>query len=178
MKHVIRTQVFEVVTNKQDDAFELQQRMSELFYSVILPVIEKTFDELAPGQEYIYLDKIEIDLGRMRPADLEGKTWEVEFREIFNRLFRDQLNITKEKKIGLPVSYSIAQQWIYYMKKGYLPWNATSTGEDWHLNVLEGLAQDYKTIEELRELIRTDRRAVRRMVLLHDVVFLTHLVEV
>ncbi len=178
MKHVIRTQVFEVVTNMKEDAFELQQRMSELFYSMILPVIEKALDELAPGQEYIYLDKIEIDLGQIRPEDLTSKSWELEFRELFNRQFRDQVNITKEKKIGLPVSYSIAQQWIYYMRKGYLPWNATSTGEDWYLSVLEGLAQDYKTIEELRELILIDRRAVRRMVLLHDVVFLTHLVEV
>jgi len=166
------------MTNIKEDAFELQQRMSELFYSVILPVIGKIFDELAPGQQYIYLDKIEVDLGRMNARDLTSKTWELEFKEIFSKQFRDRVNIAKEKKIDLPISYSIAQQWLYYMKKGYLPWNTTSTGEEWYLKVLEGLAQDYKAIDELRVLISTDRWAVRRMVMLHDPVFLMHLVEV
>jgi len=178
MKHVIRTQVFEVVTTIKEETFELQQKMSEIFHSVILPVIERTFDELAPGEQYIYLDRIEIDLGKIQVKDLKLQNWETEFRELFSKQFIDQVNMTIEKKSGMPLSYSIAQQWIFYMRKGYLPWNATSTNEFWYLKVLEGLAQDYKTAEELRELIRKDRRALRRIVMQHDVSYLVHLVEV
>lgn len=177
MRHLIRTQVFDVTTNRKDDAFELQQRFRELFYETILPILEKAFDELAPGEDVVHIDKVEIDLGHLSVKDISTLNWTQKISESIgdNLSSRSFSNETEDFK--KPLSFSVAQQWLFYMKRGYLPWNTISTNKQWYENALQGLASDVACIESLRALISTDLKAVKRIVYLHDNEFLTHLLE-
>jgi hypothetical protein len=178
MKHVIKTQSFEVFMNKAEDSFNLHQQMRDFFFQILLPMLEKTFDQLAPADTIIRLDKVEIELGKMNLRDLGSTNVMSHFSDIIHRHFQQIILSPIEKQSQTPVHYSVVQQWLYYMKNGYLPWNTTSSDKDWHLKVLEGLATDYNSIEEFRSLILTDTYALRRIVLLHTPEYLLHLIEV
>ena len=75
MNHVIKTQVINVATDSSHEVFSLQHKLSNLFYRVMVPVLETMFDDLAPGEQVVYLDSVEIDLGLMTPEEMEKKEW-------------------------------------------------------------------------------------------------------
>jgi hypothetical protein len=177
MPHVIKTQILDVLIDNTDQAFELQQSLNDFFYAAILPALEKTFDQLAPGDQLIYIDKMEINLGIIEMNDLQKEVLSRLLVEKFIRQLKDSIHVHKIKNSSLPVRISVAQQWISYMDRGYLPWNTIRMDDNWHEKVLEGLASDNKSIELLRSLIRENSSAVRRIVWSHKVQFLSHLVE-
>jgi hypothetical protein len=178
MHHLIKTQILEVTTDNATEAFELQHKLNSLFYRVLLPLIEKTFDQLSPSNRIVYLDSLSIDLGTMTVEALDRRNWTIEFTELLSRQLKEamltqSLNYKTENTFA-----SIAKQWLFYMQYGYLPWNTTDTNKDWYDKVLEELATDYGSIELLRRLILSDERALRRISLLDMPAFLVHLTEV
>jgi len=178
MNHVIRTQIIEVATDNSAEAFELQHRLNSLYNRVILPILEKTLDQLAPGDQIIYLDSINIDLGSMTVEELDRHNWSLQFTQLLTREIREAIlaqSVTPTKK---KVLSSTAQQWLYYMQNGYLPWNVLRTHGEWYSKVLEELALDYGSIEALRRLIKTNGSGLTRIALLHQPAYLGSLVEV
>lgn len=70
--HSIQRQVFEFNVPKEKGTFEAMNRMKGSFQSEILPLMEEVLDELnVPGMT-IRLDRIEVDLGNLRPDSLES----------------------------------------------------------------------------------------------------------
>jgi len=178
MNHLIRTQVIDVVFHQEAEAFALQQRLRDLFYEVLLPVLEEAFDELSTPQEVIHLDTVELDLGTVSLADLEMLDITDQLKsKIRVDLTAVILSPAGKKTIKRTLRLSIVQQWMYYMQHGFLPWNVTVTDVVWYDQVLEGFAVDSHSIEALRKLITTDLRAVKRMVLSGAPQFLVHLTE-
>lgn len=178
MHHVIKTQVIEVYIGKELDAFELQHAISSFFYNIILPEIEKMFDELSDDDKIMRLEKLEIDLGNFSVAELKEPGGSVSVKEKIAKQLKDILNLQKELINKESISYSVCLQWLYYMKNGRLPWNTLHTTTEWYDQVLEGFASDHRSIGLLRSLINTDTKAVRRIVSLHSTVYLSHLAEV
>ncbi|HEY4968096.1 MAG TPA: contractile injection system tape measure protein, partial [Puia sp.] len=74
--------------------------------------------------------------------------------------------------------YNIFQQWFFYMRNGYLPWNALGINENWYENVLQTLASDYNAVESLRKEIHENSRMLRRIILQHSEKFLVALTEI
>jgi Contractile injection system tape measure protein len=178
MHHVIKTQVIDVATDNSNEAFNLQHKLSSLFYRVLIPILEKMFDELAPGEQVIYLGSIEVDLGMMTPEEMEKREWPEKFKEIVFRQLKEIVMLHNVKNLKPGIKTGITQQWLHYMQYGFLPWNTLRTDEEWYKKVLEEFAKNYYSIDLLRQLISKDARAVRRIVLLHDPEYLVHLMEV
>lgn len=178
MRHVIKTQVLDLVTNSTDEAFGLQQSLSHFFYSSILPVLEKTFDKVAPADRMISLDRLELDLGDLTMKDIQKEDWAKLLMAKLERELKDNLQLEQSRHLPVDTGIAVSQQWIYYMERGYLPWNAIETDNAWFNHVLEGFASDSKAIERLRQLIGENPKAVSRIVRVHDPAFLAHLVEV
>ena len=177
-QHVIRTQVLDVTTDNSADAFNLQQRMHTLFYSVLLPLIEKTFDQLSPSDRIVYLDSLSIDLGILTIEALDREYWTIEFTSLLTRQLQEAIltqSLAKRAETNLG---SVSRQWLFYMQHGYLPWNSGTIGEGWYNQVLQELATDYETTALLRRLILTDQKALRRISRLKVTGFLVHLAEV
>jgi hypothetical protein len=178
MQHRIRTQVLEVVADKVLEAFSLQQSMSHYYYASILPVLEKAFDEWTAGDEILYLDKLEIDIGFLPAEELERNSLPVETKSRLLALLKEELTSRRTKShIQIPYQH-ITAQWIYYMEHGFLPWNIQDTGPAWYAKVLESMAADHPCIELLRRLITGNPLALERIVLLHPENYLANLVEV
>src|SRR5258706_14055279 len=110
MPHVIKTQVLDVLIDNTDQAFELQQSLSDLFYAAILTALEKTFDQLSPGDQLIYVDRMEIDLGMIEMNDLQKEALSRMLVEKFIRQLRDQFHVHEIKHPSLPARISVAQQ--------------------------------------------------------------------
>lgn len=69
-------------------------------------------------------------------------------------------------------------QWLFYMEKGYLPWNRLQIDPAWKDKVLETLAIDYEAISLLRKILPEQPITLRRITLQQDEIFLTKLTEI
>src|SRR5882672_8217130 len=108
MHHVIKKQVLDIITQSSEGAFELQESLNKFFYAAILPAIEKTFDELSPGDQLIYFDRMEIDLGPILARDIEKEQWSRPLIEKFTRELKDIILRQALKDPGLPEMISVA----------------------------------------------------------------------
>ncbi len=68
-EHVIRKQTLHLQVSRRDNALALQQRFLRLVEDQLLPRLEPVFDRLAGPDEWIELDKLDIDLGRLAPGE-------------------------------------------------------------------------------------------------------------
>ena len=183
MKHIIRTQVLELNIDQQLDAFDIQHRMSMLYHNELLPALEKLFNALSDGDHDIIIDKLELDLGPITEKSFADRTciqqWISGMEEQLQQITRIQPGQPSAAQvIRRPRSRSVFRQWLYYMQRGYLPWNATTPDQLWHEQVLESAATDYHCAEELRQLISSNPVAAERIAIQHDETFLVHLAEI
>lgn len=182
MEHIIKKQTFQLLLNRKLDAFRIQQQVSERYWSDVLPALEQLFDEIATEGETRHLLRLEVDLGTLTEREVVRSTWSDELLIVIMRQVREQLTAAgfgakpSSKIQGNPVN--IVQQWLFYMEKGYLPWNARRVDEPWRQQVLEGLAVDYTSVATLRKLIGSVPSVVRRIVQQHTEPFLVHLVAI
>jgi|AntRauTorcE11897_2_1112592.scaffolds.fasta_scaffold16854_2 hypothetical protein len=181
MQHIIKKQIIQLRLNSRQDAFRIQNRMSEHYRHDLLPVMETLFDEAAGTDETLYIDSLEIDLGVLTEKDIGRPKWDDEILALLTNQLREKL---KQHSIGVkktseqqPASIGIGRQWLFYMKRGYLPWNLLETGKGWKQKVLEALSTDYESVTALRNLIRSDADALTRIVEQHNEAFLVQLIE-
>jgi hypothetical protein len=179
MQHIIKKQVIDLSLDKKLDAFFIQQKVSDKYYSKILPMLLKAFDGASNDEEVIEIDSLAIDIGTINSKELEEGGWEERvFKNISEQLIPVNLGLTSQVnalKKSRPISS--ADQWIFYMRHGYLPWNVLALNEDWYSNVLSAFAADSKAITKLRNLIKNNADSVPRMVSQNSASFLTSLVE-
>ncbi len=190
MRHVIKKQVLELKLATDKDMFRIQQKAGDYFYQHILPTIEKVLDGLTDGDHVIQIDKLEVDLGEMEweesrqemsTEDLYQKI-EKEAKKIVQQILDQQYLSYRYDKVSVVLEKPIAQyafeQWLHYMRNGYLHWNVQDVNSEWRLLVLEALATDYALITEIKELIVTNANVLQRLINDHPVSFLVKLMEV
>ena len=70
--HVIRRQILEiVVSGTESDGLALQRRMPAMCQDWLLPSLEAVLDRLVPRDEHWTIDRLDIDVGSLRPEALE-----------------------------------------------------------------------------------------------------------
>jgi len=190
MRHIIKRQVLELrlVTNR--DMFKMQQKASQYYYSQILPALEKMLNTLTDQDHVIQIDRLELDLGMLK--------WEEDKQEMnadnLYHLLEEQIqqavkqihlqnylsgsNNNVSRTMGKPVSLHACEQWLLYLRNGYLSWDVTEVNDVWRTHVLEALSTDYTLVSELRLLIEKDSNALQRLVHEHPVTYLVKIVEV
>lgn len=180
MLHLIKKQVIDLTLCKRQNAFRMQQLASEHYYRSMLSIIETQFTDFATDDEVIRIDRLEIDLGELTEKQLEKATWDYELISRFGQLVKESLQqySGQQQLIKQSVPAAFCGQWLFYMEKGYLPWNAAKPNKEWKNKVLETLAVDFNAVSALRSLIGQNKNVVTRMVMQHDEVFLLGLTEV
>ena len=190
MRHVIKKQVLELKLATDKDMFRIQQKAGDYYYQHILPAIEKVLDSLTDEEHVIQINKLEFDLGEMewedtrqeiRAENLHQKI-EKEAKKIVQQILDQQYLKSRYGKSGVVLEKPIAQyaceQWLHYIRNGYLQWNVNDVNEEWRMRVLEALATDYPLISEIKQLIGTNANARQRLINDHPVSFLVKLMEV
>lgn len=179
MEHIIKKQVIELSLDKKLDAFYIQQKVSNHYYAKILPLLLRAFDAASSDDELITIERLEVNIGTIDLKELEKDTWVAKiFTNLTEQLIPVSLGlISPIKTESKSRQLSHAGQWMFYMRHGYLPWNALEINEAWYKNVLEAFATDTIAINHLRELIIQYPNAVTRMVAQHSEEFLKALVE-
>ncbi|HRN55862.1 MAG TPA: contractile injection system tape measure protein, partial [Agriterribacter sp.] len=147
----------------------------------VVPLMENVFDGLSDKGEVIQIDHLEIDLGILSEKEVnQGKWSEAMLSKIREQLYQ-QIKAKREaenaKNAGVFFNNSY-RQWLFYMQKGYLPWNVLQVSDAWHEKVLETLAVDFGSVSELRSIIKRHPFVTRRIVLQHSEIFLQQLVAV
>lgn len=179
MQHLIRKQIIALGVPESIKSFEVQQTVRDYYLQEILPVLEQVFDEISNEDETIFIDQLQIDMGSISTKDISRNIWDQELLVKIKKQLYQKIGNKKEKATGHESrSLSVCKQWLFYMEKGYLPWNTLNTGETWYQHVLEALATDYRMVSELRYLISTNPDAVERIVFQHPQTFLVKLVEI
>lgn len=178
MKHVIKKQVIQLKLLKRDGVFHVQHKISRDYYENLLPILESAFDRYSDETEIIFIDKLEIDIGILSMEQVDKFAW----GDIFQKLLDDQLKKiaapgdTGRAARGQPLARGHFRQWMFYMKNGYLPWNAVEINAEWYTRVLKTLATEFDAVAELRAGITESPVVVARIVEQHDKEFLSRLV--
>lgn len=182
MTHLIKKQVIDCRISKSLDAFRVQHQLSQVYWSALLPAIEKAFDEVNNTDEVIVIDKLEIDLGQLTETHLTQKEWIIELQRTLTGELKANITApSQQQQAGTRKQariIHIGRQWLFFVQHGYLPWNAINITPQWHQEALEALAANFDCIQELRRLIHSNRRVMQRIIQQYDTPFLTGLLEV
>ena len=165
-------------------AFEWQHEMSRYIHLHLTALLEKACDQLCQEGQVIQLDKVVIDLGTLRLQDLRsGACNDIIFTRLLEQLQKCIPAMLKMNNIShysstASASLSIARQWLFYMEKGYLPWNTLKVDQHWYNQVLEAFATDYHMTAILREQLLHRPVVLKRVISDHPLSFLVKLIEV
>ncbi len=69
--HIIRRQVIEVEVPSVESAWRIQDRLSQLYRYELTRILEEVFTGIANPGEVLRIDRLEVDLGNIKPGTLE-----------------------------------------------------------------------------------------------------------
>ena len=179
MQHIIQKQIIDLSFSKRLNNYQIQQQVSDYYFAKILPLLEKAFDSTSTNDEIISIDNLTVDLGTITEKEIEEGNWEEKvFKKITEQLTSLKHQDSQDVKVKTKTrSLSISEQWIFYMRHGYLPWNTLEINKQWYNKVLEAFASDTGAITNLRNLINQNSATARRIVFQHAGSFLQSLIE-
>ncbi|HAS46063.1 MAG TPA: hypothetical protein DCS93_36610 [Microscillaceae bacterium] len=76
-RHIIKKQIFEVEVKGQEKAWDIQQKLGEIFQKQVLPALNQALNKLSPPNVIHRIDQLEIDLGKIRLDHLEEDVTQV-----------------------------------------------------------------------------------------------------
>jgi hypothetical protein len=179
-KHIICRQVLDLKFPRSAPAFEWQHAMSRYHQHHLSGLLEKACNELCGEDETIQLDTVTIDLGMIRLKDLKAGTCDADIYALLLEQLQQQIPPAvrvSARAVG-SIRLSVVRQWLYYMRKGYLPWNTLKADQAWYHHVLEALATDHQAVTLFRELLLHEKVVLQRVVKDHPPAFLVQLVEI
>lgn len=178
MRHVVKKQIIELTVDSRENIFQIQNDISRFYWNNIVPELEKIFDQVSGDKNFYHqLDKLEIELGTLNQNVLSSSQNLVDICPgIISKIKEEiQLRLNNRHSDG---ATAIAAQWLHYMEKGFLNWNTLLVEESWDQKVLESFATNYATVSSLRKLISKNQKALERISIRHNEVFLSRLTEV
>ncbi|HEV7780198.1 MAG TPA: contractile injection system tape measure protein, partial [Chitinophagaceae bacterium] len=179
-RHLIQKQLIHLSIRGKTSAFTLQHEVSRSYWNEIVPLLERVFDRIAGADEVIEIDRLEIDAGIFTIEQIEQNKWAAGIEDKILRELEIILRSLPADRIITRVSrpISVFRQWLYFLEKGYLPWNNEKPDELWYQQVFEALATDYESVSELCRLILSDREVRKRIVYQHSASFLEKMVAI
>lgn len=94
--HVVKSLKFEINVATQSDFDEVSEEIPELVKTSVSELIDQIFSELYPSHHLLVIDKLEIDLGSFRLADLKNELLQ-KFRGEFSNAFKQHLQSSSSK---------------------------------------------------------------------------------
>ncbi|MDH3976499.1 MAG: contractile injection system tape measure protein [Deltaproteobacteria bacterium] len=89
-KHIIKKQVLHIRIARQDEAWQIQNRLSAFYTSDTVPILDDICGMLVGRDEHIFIDKLEIDIGRIPLLNME-EAFKGKIRTLFYEALSDRL---------------------------------------------------------------------------------------
>ncbi len=175
MLHKIRKQTLLLTVHSKDTVFTWQHQVTALYWKKIIPALEKLFDSHSSNDMVIYIDRLEIDLGKIKAADLNNDHYITLLLEKLTAALAT-LQVKETPRKTLP-EHSF-DQWCYYMEHGALPWNAAKPDAQWYQQVLQTLATSHTAITLLRKQVMDNRDYLQRILFQHTQEFVIQLLAI
>lgn len=133
-KHIVNKQVFEVRLNSSRNAHEIQDKISDTWHDQILPLLDDVFSEMVPANELLRIDKLELDIGRIRKNRIAEDLPVLVRRQLEDALSRyayQRDGVTPSGGAAVPVrgndqggaqAGNAQDVFIHFLKYGSLPW--------------------------------------------------------
>jgi len=155
--HIIRQQYFEIQFEDFSDGMGVQNEIKDLFYEKLLPGIENLFDEISQGKYAVSIEKLEIDCG-----SLNSSYWKEELVHETLRQTRQELLAQHKKEINGSDPESF-HSFIFFLNKGYLPWNARIDSiRELEERIADQLLLSKSYATRLKELFKSEPGAIER----------------
>lgn len=138
--HTINRQIFELKVRSQENAFGLQQQVRAAWDADVMPLLEEMLDEIASPDEVLRIDKLELDLGKIR-AEKIGTDMKEKLRDALRtqllkhksesvqlnpatEFYQTQAVLPYENSGSQRISraHSIREMLEYFFTNGVLPW--------------------------------------------------------
>lgn len=135
--HIIQQQILEINIEKKEWASDIQDRVSEVYHSSVLPMLDEMFSAYSHGHKRIRIDKLELDIGSLNMENLEEdllRQLKPQLEEKLTKLIYKarnnqggngvQIVNTKTNSLeGIDAFYD-------YLKTGHFPWWTNSTDKN------------------------------------------------
>ena len=160
--HTINKVVLDFSFEEKEKANALV-KTKQLFYEDMLPQMNQNFDDKT---EYIYINKLEIDLGKTTLQNLRSDFLKT-FKRRWNECYPNYIIKTGENTS--PVSIHQAQlfsvdHFIFFLQRGYWPWNFQTKSEKELTGFIQDLLKDKAQLSELLEKTRNEKQtAITRL---------------
>jgi hypothetical protein len=164
--HIVNKVSIRLPASDFDDARKLQQN-AQSWSSIYLPgVLEKSLDEFCKNEDYLFIDKIEIDITKY-PWQLTVDEWKKKLVE----------RISEFRISELPAEI-ILKQWIFYLQNGVFERNVVigkvSEIENYFA---EGNLKFTDSEIQLLSRVFTHKYAIKRLFYAHSETFVRFILE-
>lgn len=176
--HHIGKCTIELQIASSQNAYVLQQKISEMVWTILIPELSLLFDDMVGKHEVIRLDKLEIEIGNIQDSNFNlGETTaeivlqlEKKLQNLKHELAagNGQKNASGSKDENISKAQYQYNNWLYWLEWGVLPSNAIRTEHRWMELVLEQLALDHDATILLASLLKNNYYAFKRLILQHD----------
>ena len=164
MLHQVNKLQIEVMTLTEAEAFEVRHYFSRYCQEQIMEAIEKVSANYVSDDEWIEIDRLEIDLGRYDMDKLR-----MEFPDHFISAF-DEVLARKIKELPVDSSSkarhdSFIQPILYYLQTGTAPWWFEKAGIDMNVAFDKALQEHPQSLQVLLSQLQYNHYAWQRIAL-------------
>lgn len=173
-RHLIGRQILELRLSGAQEVPALQENLSKHYWQRISPAIERLFDRLAPPDELLSLDRLEINLGRLTGQELLSDLFIEKLLAQLEAAIAEALHRSPANAWRQPLRIGRYDRWLYFLERGALPSasGAPESEETWRRQIFDTLALDAVAVERLSRLLHTHPQALERLLLQYDTGFL------
>jgi hypothetical protein len=152
-KNIIGRQIVHFQYHGKADGLALQKEVSDWCSLKLIPEIEQELDLLSFNDEYITIDKLELD------AVVDSKDWQQRIKTDILTTLKQKLEdrmLTAEKKHDKQnsIDYKIDELILFYFENGRMPWWADTLIEDDFKKTLNRWINEEKNQHRINEIKR------------------------
>ncbi|BBL70701.1 contractile injection system tape measure protein [Methylogaea oryzae] len=166
-RHVIKRQTVELTVGRREDAWPLQQACSRILRQRLAPLLDRRCSEASSADRLHRIERLELDLGRIDPEQLETQLLERIDTALRRALAEEIGHLDSAAATQEPAPFQ-ASQWELlsrFLREGALPWWADTSRNDLPQQALDALLQDAPDLlrRRLPALLEHDN-AVQRLI--------------
>lgn len=162
MLHVVNKLQFEAACATESQAFDLRLNFSGARQDEIAMVIDKVCSKYVAEDEWVKIDRIEVDMGHFDINKFEQLFTDL-FLAKFEKAFTDKLQPISAWDKETAKQLSMAECVIIFLKSGVLPWWAPDSGADLQRIMLEVLEKQEAKLKQFLLDHRFDKKIWMRI---------------
>lgn len=129
MKHLINRLQFQLYCTDEAQALNFRQHFGASFQKQIMDAADNICSKNVGDEEWLQIDKLEIDLGNFSPSSFE-ETFAIVFKNKFEKELTQKISRVPLSKRKASLHVSKVQLLQYFLLKGSLPWWAGNEEAD------------------------------------------------